>query len=243
LKGRERESIRVGEFLSAYLPKRFGFANGEIVSVNDEVSSECDVIIYDEMTCPILKKGTSSIVPIEAANAVVEVKSHLDTGELLKSAENIAAIKRMPKSAFYRQDSVIKYTFSMYGKKWEHYPTLGFVFAYTSIGLDTLAANLDQFYQSVLPEHRIDYVCILDSGGLIHTLGLSGGMQLFAQSQTRIGYLTSENPLMPFLVILQNLLLQNWPTFPVRLGDYFGEANLGRAHATVGGQPDQDRSK
>lgn len=229
LKGRERERALVEHFLKAYLPQRFGFANGEIVSTDGEVSSECDVIIYDAINCPILLKGVLAIVPVEAANAVVEVKSKLDTGELLKSADNIARIKRMPKRAFYRAPNpVIKQTVSIYGKTFDYFPLVGFVFAYTSIGLETLAKELDQFNQNILPEHRIDYVCVLDSGGLIHCLHPGGSFQFFAHGNTKSGFIISQNPLMPFLTVLQNILLQSWPD-PVRLSDYLKGEALGQA--------------
>jgi hypothetical protein len=229
LKGRDRERALVEHFLMAYLPQRFGFANGEIVSTDGDVSGECDVIIYDAINCPILRKGILAIVPVEAANAVIEVKSRLDTGELLKSADNIARIKRMPKRAFYRAPNrIIKQTVSIYGKTLEYFPLVGFVFAYTSIHLATLAKELDEFNQNILPEHRIDYVCVLDSGGLIHTKGPNGGFRFFAENDTRIGFITSKNPLTPFLTVLQNLLLQSWPD-PVRLGDYLEGEVLGNA--------------
>ena len=233
VKGRERERALVEHFLTAYLPQRFGFANGEIVSTDGEVSGECDVIIYDAINCPILRKGPLAIVPVEAANAVIEVKSRLDTGELLKSADNIAKIKSMPKRAFYRAPNpVIKQTVSIYGKTLDNFPLVGFVFAYTSIHLETLAKELDQFNQNILPEHRIDYVCVLDAGGLIHSLHPGGSFQFFAHGNTRSGFLTSQNPLMPFLVVLQNLLLQSWPD-PVRLGDYLEGETLGQAFSII----------
>jgi len=225
-KGKERERV-VREFLATYLPHRFGLANGEILSTDGQVSSECDIIIYDAITCPVLKKDDYQIIPVEAAYAVIEVKSNLTTSELLKSANNIAAIKRMPKVAFYQTKSDIKRTFSLYDGQWDYFPMLGFVFAYTSIDLDTLSAELDQFNQTIPPEYRIDYVCVLESGGLIHVLPPPDGMRLYAQKNTRVGNLRSDNPLMAFLVVLQNLVLQSW-TDPVRLGDYLGRESLGQ---------------
>jgi hypothetical protein len=225
-KGKERERVLVQEFLKTYLPHRFGLANGEIVSTDGQVSSECDVIIYDATTCPVLKEDGYQIIPVEAAYAVIEVKSNLTTNELLKSAKNIEAIKRMPKVAFYQTNSVIKRTFSLYDRQWDYFPMLGFVFAYTSIDLDILSAELDQFNQTIPPEYRIDYVCVLKSGGLIHVLPPPEGMKLYAQKNTRVGNLRSDNPLKAFLVVLQNLVLQSW-TDPVRLGDYLRGESLG----------------
>jgi hypothetical protein len=80
--------------------------------------------------------------------------------------------------------------------------------------------------QTIPPEYRIDYVCVLKSGGLIHVLPPPEGMKLYAQKNTRVGNLRSDNPLRAFLVVLQNLVLQSW-TDPVRLGDYLGRESLG----------------
>jgi hypothetical protein len=93
-RGENREEI-LRKFLEDHLPKRFGVAKGEIVSLNGEHSYSADIIIYDAVNCPILYAGKTQILPIEGVYGVIEIKSGLSKDELLSDCEKIEGFKRM----------------------------------------------------------------------------------------------------------------------------------------------------
>ncbi len=90
----ERNSFR--GFLIEYLPKRYSVGKGEVISPENRHSPELDVIIYDQLRCPILLRSPShGVYPIESVYGAISMKSHLDHNELDDAYQNIAAFKAL----------------------------------------------------------------------------------------------------------------------------------------------------
>jgi hypothetical protein len=97
-KGRQRED-GLAQFLKDNLPDRYGVGTGEIFSSEgNEVSPQCDVIIYDRLNMPIIGKSNSvQQVPIEAVYSVIEIKSLLDTASLVDAERKFSRIRNLPR--------------------------------------------------------------------------------------------------------------------------------------------------
>lgn len=102
-KGRQREHGLV-LFLREHLPLAYGVATGEITTsycytvtpLGEEVSPQCDIILYDQINYPILGKSDPvQQVPIDAVYAVIEVKSSIDSAELKDAREKFKLIASM----------------------------------------------------------------------------------------------------------------------------------------------------
>lgn len=88
-------------WLSEFLPKKFGVTSGYIVSqgLGDDVKTpHFDVIIYDALNAPVLwvedhsglsMSGRSRAIPAEHVLAVYEVKSQLTSGTVNKALEHL----------------------------------------------------------------------------------------------------------------------------------------------------------
>src|SRR5437762_100319 len=77
-KGRIREQRIVTDYLTKYLPSKIGIGTTEIVSSDDQISHETDIVLYDKFTTPyLLKEECYQIFPIECVYGVLEVKSYL----------------------------------------------------------------------------------------------------------------------------------------------------------------------
>lgn len=76
-KGGIRER-RVVDFLSKYLPKKYGIGTGHIIDSNGNFSSQIDIVIYDAVNGTALPIDSYySVFPAECVYATVEVKSKL----------------------------------------------------------------------------------------------------------------------------------------------------------------------
>ena len=87
----------VRDWLTAFLPKRFGVTSGHIRKqgfADSHVTSHFDVIVYDQIEAPVLwiesnpdksPGGLSRIIPAENVRAVIEVKASL-SNESAKAA-------------------------------------------------------------------------------------------------------------------------------------------------------------
>lgn len=84
------------KFLSDYLPKRYAVGRGEVITPENRVSGELDIVIYDPTHCPALITSIShSVYPVESVYGAISMKSHLDSAELDDAYKNIASLKQI----------------------------------------------------------------------------------------------------------------------------------------------------
>jgi hypothetical protein len=162
LKGGEAEEI-VRKFLRGHLPKRFDVGSGIIIDVQDKLSKQIDVIIYDAFNCPVYRASpTAAIIPSDNVAAVIEVKSHLDKERLREAFENASSVKSLVKTPPPDMPMLITAQ------------TLCFVFAFeTSLTLEKLSEHYCEFARKYNLGRHIDAVMVLDKGliNLAATMG------------------------------------------------------------------------
>jgi len=102
--GAYRERLISG-YLNLILPKKFGVGTGFIVNCDNQVSTQCDVIIYDKSKTPLLDAPNNArFFPVETVSCVIEVKSTLTLKNLNTALEKIFSIKKL-KKVLYDTDS------------------------------------------------------------------------------------------------------------------------------------------
>ncbi len=93
--GRYREKICI-ELLKFFIPKKISIGDGFIITNNDKVSSQCDLIFYDNFLTPKLQtKEMKTFYTIESVAAIIEVKSILKRIDLKKALVKLANIKNL----------------------------------------------------------------------------------------------------------------------------------------------------
>jgi hypothetical protein len=92
--GEYREDL-LKKFLQLYIPERFGITSGFIITPTGEISTQCDVIIYDKYKTPkIQNMERQRFFPIEAVLAVGEVKSTINSiSELNGYLQKLSTVK------------------------------------------------------------------------------------------------------------------------------------------------------
>lgn len=170
-RGAELEEI-VRKFLREFLPNFLGVGTGEIVTASEEVakegqvSNQIDTVIYDANDCPTFYQSENAqVFPNEGVYGVIEVKSQLDSSSLEDDIEKIARVKRMPKSAYY--EKAIETDFGpLYGSHWDHFPTLGAIFASESMELKTVLEKIREINEDKDLElyEQVDLVYVLKRG-------------------------------------------------------------------------------
>lgn len=174
--GQEGERIVAG-FLRDRLPKSIGVTTGEIIDVEGGRSKQADVILYDALHTPMIFSGEdadTSVVPAEGVLAVIEVKTHLRSGDLEGCLANCRSVKQRVRSAYLSQPIQLRHF--AYGREWEALPVFYSVFSSAS---DNLYAGSMNDLQADVPIHeRIDMMCCLDRGVLVNAgFDLSHGIQ------------------------------------------------------------------
>lgn len=209
LKGRARENV-MKDFLKTYLPPALGVESGEIISSNGNVSKQLDIVIFDKSRSPILiRKDEVHVFPVESVYAVIEVKSNLNSHELEDCIEKIESVKKMSKEAYVKQKGDIIYTANLYGKEFEYFPTLGFVFAFDSIKLGTLRERLNKKTSEKDFEHRIDTICVLNKG-VITNQTKDKKLNYTPEPGSKLVCIETGNSLLIFYLLLTEILSQTW---------------------------------
>ncbi|MCL2839046.1 MAG: hypothetical protein FWE04_08330 [Oscillospiraceae bacterium] len=99
-KGTYCESI-AKDFLRPFIPQRLDIGTGFIINAYDEVSTQCDIVIYDAKNTPLIENDQKQrFFPVETVVAVGEIKSGkkaISRTELKEIVNKLAKIKKMNK--------------------------------------------------------------------------------------------------------------------------------------------------
>ena len=97
--GENREAL-LQRFLATYLPKRFGVGTG-FALFGAEVSTQQDVVVYDQLNNPVLFPDTvAPLFPPSALAAFIEVKSTLTRDELRDVVVKVKRVKEELRASF-----------------------------------------------------------------------------------------------------------------------------------------------
>ena len=66
-----------------------------ISSVNDHISTQCDVIVKNAFSMPLVDSGIANFFPVEDVYGVIEIKSNLDKSEFGAALRKLAEVKKI----------------------------------------------------------------------------------------------------------------------------------------------------
>ena len=92
--GMYREKI-VAELLKPFLPSKLAVGTGFIITCQNNISTQCDIIIYDKENTPIIENGEQRFFPIECVVGVIEVKSVLNKSKFKEALQKLSNIKKL----------------------------------------------------------------------------------------------------------------------------------------------------
>jgi len=237
-KGAAREII-LQRFLEKYTPRSVEVvSNGEIVNSSGEVSTQCDILILDGETRPLLTEYGYHIVTAESTRGIIEVKSRLTRDELRKSFPKLLQARLMERYVSIGELSTILPD----GRQAEAWPIpFAYIFAYDSISLEEIFSELAALHEGAPNLARcIDGVWILSQGFIQWTdLNIlnSGVGDAFpanprikpnfrANSADLVSVRSAEsNLLLPFVEDLNYRLRK--PADRIGMGAYFSTGNWG----------------
>jgi hypothetical protein len=212
-KGAAREEV-VRAFLSEYLPKRFSVSHGFIVDASGDVSRQMDVVIYDQLACPVFHVTPSQrLIPAEGVSGVVSVKSALTRSELHEAANNLSSVATLNRLASGRPEAMIGGV--PVGEHEAHQsgraePIFTSVFAFDSASLGSVAENLHELNRDVPPELRIQLICVLNRG--IVTYAETGVLEPTYSASAQVALVENTELALPlFYAFLANQVMRKVP--------------------------------
>ncbi|MCC9307393.1 hypothetical protein LN042_09815 [Kitasatospora sp. RB6PN24] len=228
--GTSREAL-THSFLAGYLPSHVeAIHDAEILAVTGDVSPQCDIVLIDRDTPPLTTLNGYRMIPNECVYGVVEVKTKLDGDQLRDSCEKISKARRLQKSAYRPIRGLIPRTTTAHGRTYEYFPTSGFVVAFDSIKLETLAGHLMDWCHGRDPIEWPDSVWVLGKGYLQWADPKSGALYrspVPGASLMQIDAIPDQDILLPLALHLNIHFSDAW-MHPLDLVPYAAATPLGR---------------
>jgi hypothetical protein len=98
--GRHIEAIVMG-ILEKILPKRFSLGSGFVVNFRGDMSTQQDIVLFDNLSnAPLLYEGQAGVYTAEAVYATIEVKKNLSGKVLNQAARKIGAFRKLASPKF-----------------------------------------------------------------------------------------------------------------------------------------------
>ncbi|MGW1192519.1 DUF6602 domain-containing protein [Streptomyces sp. NPDC002559] len=163
----------------------------------------------------------------ECVYGVAEVKTTLNAEQLVDACEKIKKVKNLPKTAYHPMQQSRSRT--AYGRDYPYMPTVGMIFAFDSIGLDTLGNHLLKWCQDHEPAEWPDSIWILGKGYYVWTDPATGRINPTPEPGSTLQALEpyhDEDVLLPLTLHLNQHFASAWMP-PLRLFDYAGQHPIG----------------
>jgi hypothetical protein len=146
--GRENE-LALARILQPLVPTRYAVGTGLLIDSHDNVSKQCDVVLFDQADQPrMLAQTTQLLHPVETVRAVIEVKTTLDAGEVRDAGAKKASVDALrPAAGFSHRDGSMHPLFLLFAYDADSSPA-------------TVAANL----RGLPASERPDLMCLISPG-------------------------------------------------------------------------------
>lgn len=163
--GKYREEYAI-KTLKLLLPNRLGIGSGFIITNTGEVSTQCDIIIFDVNFMPDIKSNQEiRFFPVEAVVAIGEIKSDIqDKKELNNHLYKLAKVKELREKT-KEHDVAYRWTFKgdydPIGN--QHDQLFTFLICNRFAGFNPTSETIS-YSDEILPRHRHNLVLSLHDG-------------------------------------------------------------------------------
>lgn len=135
------------QILRLILNKSLCLSDGFVITADDQITTQCDVIIYNSSISPIIADDISKMFPAEEVVAIVEIKSTLSRREYIKALRKMAANKQLILNGRKGEKHCKP------GRTAMHYNTIGSFlicskldFDYDSLSYEEIYGDIDRLY-------------------------------------------------------------------------------------------------
>ena len=190
-KGALREFL-LKEIIRPFLPKRYGLCNGECFDIQDSVSKQLDVIVFDDLFSYAIPMGDYYMMPFESAYGEIEVKSMLNKEAFFESIENISSFKSLIKEPPADCQVLPNLAININGVTWNKSgftKPFGVVFAYDSPEPSTVIEYFHEI-KPLNPSLMPDMIVLLKKKTIIFRLFYEGEKFYVTTSNTYQGFIT-----------------------------------------------------
>lgn len=193
IRGNCREAL-IGYFLSKNMPQAIEFNTGEVFDSNGRKSGQCDIVLTLNTSPKLNLYDSSNLFPCETILGVIEVKSSLESNDVLsKVIEHCKKLKSLKRIGSNRETRL-----KLLGDI--HLSTIPYiVFSYKTMEISTI-------------KETMDFRCGVDTPDLF--VSLDKGTSLFKRfNNGNLEYKKFDNSLLSLYIVLLGLV-EDWSKNP-----------------------------
>jgi len=162
------------DFLRNFIPGRLEIGSGFIVSSSGKISTQCDIIIYDDKNTPLIEsENRQRFFPVETVCSIGEIKSDLDKAGFKDAINKLAGNKSLRDEM---EDPDILFSSIERSDKYnpQYYP-YDSIFSFLicnklKFDISNLTEEMDSLYEkNVQPWHKHNMILSIEDGLFIYT--------------------------------------------------------------------------
>lgn len=168
--GRYRENV-CKEFLKFVIPSRLDIGQGFIINTFNNISPQCDIVIYDSKSTPLLESSERQVFyPVESVVSVGEIKSVLTKATFKDAINKLARVKKLREQV--KHPTIIKKEKGeIYNPKEDWYDQLFTFIVCKKLDFDisNLSSEINSMYDASLEyRQRHNLILSIDDGLLAY---------------------------------------------------------------------------
>lgn len=164
--GTYREKI-CKRFIRPFVPNNFEIGTGFVVNNTQEISTQCDIIVYDKDSTPLISDyNNNHFFTVETVAAIGEVKSVLTKQDLKVALNKLARCKKLREKI--KEPSVLKQKLKIdYNPESNHYDNIISFLICEKLNFDSseLISELNELYEEdIEPRFKHNMILSLNDG-------------------------------------------------------------------------------
>jgi hypothetical protein len=134
---------------------KYKVSDGFIITSNGKISTQCDVVIYDNFDFPVLENNLAQFFSIESVKSIGEVKSTLSKNKFKKALRKLAENKKLAENIIGEPTKITLGD--------EYNPPISFLVCKNlTFPLDTL--NLEEIYEDIPKIYWHNLILVIEQG-------------------------------------------------------------------------------
>ncbi|MDO9325470.1 MAG: hypothetical protein Q7T80_10995 [Methanoregula sp.] len=166
------------EFLKCFTPSKYDFGTGFVINTHNEISTQCDVIIYDPQNTPLIQDNAlQTFYPVETIVSIGEIKSKLSKTKFIEALRKLAKIKEM-REKIKNPAILFSDPSRVYNPKNYHYDQIFTFLICEKLDFDykKIVDEFDSIYEGIALTNRHNLILSIEDGLICYYDGIKSMM-------------------------------------------------------------------
>lgn len=180
------------QLIRLMLNRNLSLSDGFVITADDQITTQCDIIIYNSSISPIIADDISRMFPAEEVRAIVEIKSNLSKTEYINALKKMSENKRVILDGRKGQAGYKKANES------KQYDTIGSFLICNKLNFDHSQLTYEEIYGDVDRKYWHNSILCIENGEFTYLLDIEKFPKYIVEWLHAKGINTSVSPSWPY---------------------------------------------